>query len=99
MGQGHYGKEDYPATIAADREALDLFRSFSTESEDVAARLHDLAIAEKASGDEAAAELYDREALRLQLAHQGHSRVGLSGDGPPLTRWINLPDNPPDGRT
>ena len=46
-GLGHQLKADYPAAIAAYREALDLYRSLSAESEDVAIALNDLADAEQ----------------------------------------------------
>ena len=67
-GIGHQLKSDYPASIAAYHEALDLHRSLATESEYVALCLNDLATAEKASGDLAAAEGHFREALRLARA-------------------------------
>ena len=50
-GVGYRLKADYPAAIAAYREALDLCRTLSAESEDVAIALNALADAEKLSGD------------------------------------------------
>jgi len=67
-GHGHKLKADYPAMIAAYREALDLLRSVSAESEDMAISLNDLAIAENRAGDRAAAERDYREALRVARA-------------------------------
>ena len=67
-GFGHQLKKDYPAAIAAFRESLDLLRTLSAESEDVAVALNDLADAEQDSGDLAAAERDYREALRMACA-------------------------------
>ncbi len=67
-GLGHQVKADYPAAIVAFRESLDLFRSVSTESEDVAIGLNALASVESVSGDLAAAERDSREALRVVRA-------------------------------
>ncbi|MGF1537922.1 MAG: tetratricopeptide repeat protein [Elainellaceae cyanobacterium] len=67
-GIGQKLKQDYPAAIAAYREALDLHRSLSAESEDVAIALNDLADVEQPSGDFAAAERDYREALRVARA-------------------------------
>lgn len=67
-GVGHELKKDYPAAIAAYREALALYRSLSAESADVARTLNYLAEAEKHSGDFAAAERGHREALRIARA-------------------------------
>ena len=67
-GIGHRLKADYPAAISAFRESLDLDRSLSVQSEDVAIGLNVLAIAEGASGDFAAAEEHYREALLMARA-------------------------------
>jgi tetratricopeptide (TPR) repeat protein len=64
----HQLKGDYPAAIAAYREALDLDRSLAAESVDVASGLNDLAGAEQTSRDFAAAEGHYREALRVARA-------------------------------
>jgi tetratricopeptide (TPR) repeat protein len=64
-GIGHQLKKDYFASITAYHEALDLRRSLSAESEDVAIALNDLADVEQVSGDLAAAERDYREALRV----------------------------------
>lgn len=61
-------KEDYPAAIAAYREALELERTLSPESSDIASILNCLAAAEEQSGDLAAAERDYREALRVANA-------------------------------
>jgi len=67
-GIAHHLKADYPASIAADREALELYRTLSTESEDVAMALNQLANTEKDSSDFEAAERDYREALRVAAA-------------------------------
>ncbi|HXQ22227.1 MAG TPA: tetratricopeptide repeat protein, partial [Candidatus Acidoferrales bacterium] len=67
-GIGYQLKQDYPAAIEAYREALELVRSLSTESEDVATTMNALADAEWCSGDLAAAERDFREALRVARA-------------------------------
>jgi tetratricopeptide (TPR) repeat protein len=64
-GIGHQLKSDYPAAIAAYREALDLFRTLSAKSVEVAIVLNALADAVQASGDFTAAEGYYRESLRV----------------------------------
>ena len=64
-GIGHELKKDYPAAIAAYREALEIRRALSPESIDVAIALNDLAGVEKANKDYAAAERDYREALRI----------------------------------
>ena len=64
-GVGHRLKQDYPAAISAYREALDLDRSLSAQSVDVAIGLNDLAGVEQLSGDLVAAERDYREALRV----------------------------------
>ena len=64
-GTGHRLQEDYPAAIAAYCEALELFRSISPESHNVAAGLNSLAEAERENKDYPAAERDYREALRI----------------------------------
>lgn len=68
IGIGHQLKEDYAAAISAYREALDLFRSATEESVDVAIALNDLAAAERLSGDLEGAERDFSEALRIARA-------------------------------
>lgn len=67
-GIGHHLKQDYPTAIAAYRESLELHRTLSAESVDVAIALNDLATAEKGSGDLDAAVRDCREALRIARA-------------------------------
>ncbi len=64
-GIGYELNEDYPVAITAYREAVEILRSISPESDDVATTLNDLAGAEKANGDYDAAERDYREALRI----------------------------------
>lgn len=67
-GLGHRLKADYPTAIAAYREALDLRRTLSAESTDVAVALADIADIEELSSDYDAAEKDYREALRVARA-------------------------------
>ncbi len=67
-GLGHRLKQEFPAAIAACREVVELHRSLSAESADVARALNDLANAEKNSCDYPAAEWDYREALRIARA-------------------------------
>lgn len=67
-GHGYNLKEDYPAASDAYRESVELNRSLSAESSDVANGLNDLAHVEKKMGDFTAAERDFREALRLARA-------------------------------
>jgi tetratricopeptide (TPR) repeat protein len=64
-GIGYELNKDYPAAIAAYREMLDIFRSISPESDEVAIALSNLADSEKANKDYPAAERDYREALRI----------------------------------
>lgn len=64
-GLGYKFNKDYPAAIAAYRQALEIFRSLSPESDDVALTLNDLAEAEHLNKDYPAAEHDYREALRI----------------------------------
>jgi tetratricopeptide (TPR) repeat protein len=59
---------DYPAAITAYREAVELDRTLSPESRDVAIALNDLAEAERLSGELDDAERDYREALRIAQA-------------------------------
>jgi tetratricopeptide (TPR) repeat protein len=61
-------KKDHHAAIAAYGQALELFRTLSVESEDVAGVLSDIADAEYSAGDFDAAEGHYREALRVARA-------------------------------
>lgn len=64
-GLGHRLKGDYRAAIAAFREGLELDRSVSPQSMNVAIYLNALADAERDSGDFAGAERDCREALHM----------------------------------
>ncbi|MGE0822842.1 MAG: tetratricopeptide repeat protein [Candidatus Binatia bacterium] len=57
--------KDYPATLVAYRQSLDLWRTLSAESVSVASTLIDLASVERLSGDLAASERDFREAPRV----------------------------------
>ena len=67
-GKGHQLKYNHEAALAAFREALDLDRSLSAESVDVAIDLNDVAYAEHYSGDLTSAERDYREALQVARA-------------------------------
>ena len=67
-GFAHQLKADYRAAIDAHREALDLLRTVSVQSREVAGALNSLAEAERLSGDLVAAERDYREALRVGRA-------------------------------
>ena len=67
-GEGYGLAQDYPAAIQALRDAVELDRTLSPESGDMAIGLNALAAAEQASGDLAAAERDCREALRIARA-------------------------------
>ncbi len=64
-GLGHYVEGDYFSAITAFREVVELDRSISPESEDVATDLNYLAGAERANKDYPAAEQDNLEALRI----------------------------------
>jgi tetratricopeptide (TPR) repeat protein len=67
-GIGHQLAKDYPAAIAAYREALELWRGLDRESRDVAMGLNALADAEQRDRQSDAAERDYREALRIARA-------------------------------
>jgi tetratricopeptide (TPR) repeat protein len=67
-GVGHELVKDYPAAISAYREVLDLRRSLSPKSEDVALVLNDLAQCLRGSGQLDEAEMHHREALAIAEA-------------------------------
>jgi len=75
-GLGHQLEKNYPASIAALREALSLDRAIMPESKGVAAGLNNLAAVEKFFGDYAAAERDCREAL--QIAKKINDRKGVA---------------------
>ncbi|MBI5303675.1 MAG: tetratricopeptide repeat protein [Chloroflexi bacterium] len=64
-GIGHELNKDYPAAITAYREALEIDRSISPESDDVAIALNHLAEAEHANKDYPTAERDYREAVQI----------------------------------
>jgi tetratricopeptide (TPR) repeat protein len=64
-GLGQRLKKDYPAAITAHREAIELCRSLSAESVDVAICLNNLASTERDAQDFTAAEQDYCEALRI----------------------------------
>jgi tetratricopeptide (TPR) repeat protein len=74
-GLGHRLNKNYPAAIAANREALDIFRSSSPESEHVALALNDLAGAEHINNDYSAAERDYREALRIAKINKNNELI------------------------
>jgi tetratricopeptide (TPR) repeat protein len=76
-GIGHQLDGDYPAAIAAYREAVELDRTLNAESNDVAIGLNDLADAERLSGDLDAAERDYREALRISKAVGNRQGVAI----------------------
>lgn len=67
-GTGHQLDKDYPAAIAAYREALGLWRSLSPKSADVASGLNNLAAALRESTQFDEAESHYREALAIATA-------------------------------
>ena len=64
-GIGHSLDQDYPAAITAYREALEIYRNISPESNDVAVTLSSLAGTEQTNKDYSAAERDLREALDI----------------------------------
>ena len=67
-GIGHKLAKDFVAATSAYREAVELLRTVSPDSEDIATTLNDLADAERLSGELDAAERDYREALRIAAA-------------------------------
>jgi tetratricopeptide (TPR) repeat protein/AAA+ ATPase superfamily predicted ATPase len=76
-GLGHKLNKDYPAAIAAYREVVEIDRSISPESNDVAIDLNDLASAEHANKDYPAAERDYREALRIDRINKNDEGVAV----------------------
>ena len=75
-GSGHRLAKDYPAAIAAFRQAVDLLRNVSPESRNLASGLGAVAEVERLSGDLDAADRDYREALRISQAI--HFREGVA---------------------
>ena len=67
-GRAYELKGDYSAAIAAYQKALDLSRSISAESEDVAISLNSIAAVEQKSGDLSSAEKHYRGSLTVARA-------------------------------
>ena len=76
-GLGHRLNKDYPAAIAAYRESLEIHRSISPESEDVAIGLNSLAAAERLNKEYPAAERDYREALRIDKKNNQQEGVAM----------------------
>jgi tetratricopeptide (TPR) repeat protein len=76
-GYVHNAAKEYPAAIAAFREALELLRTLSPESRDVLTVLSSLAGTEIRSGDLASAERDYREALRIATAINSRECVAV----------------------
>lgn len=80
-GVGHELARDYPAAIAAYRDAVVLDRTLGSESEDIASGLSALADAELLSGDLDNAERDYREALRIaNTLNYREAVAGLTGN-------------------
>jgi tetratricopeptide (TPR) repeat protein len=76
-GLGHELKQDYPAAIAAYRKVLDIYRSISPESIDVAIVLNDLASAEQANEYYDAAGRDYREALHIAKKNNNQEHIAI----------------------
>ena len=80
-GKGHELNKDLPAAIATHREVLEIDRSISPESENVAIDLNSVASAERINGDYDDAERDLREALRIAKIIKNDELVaGLTGN-------------------
>ena len=64
-GRGYLLQKNYPAVLAAYREALGIDRAIKAESDDVVVDLINVAEAERAAGERDAAERDYRDALRI----------------------------------
>lgn len=71
-GKGLQLKQDYPAAVAAFREAHELRQTHQLGKADLAQGLNDLGDAERRAGNAGSAESHFREALRLSK-EAGHS--------------------------
>jgi len=74
-GLGHKLNKDYPAAIAAYREALEIDRATSRESVYVAVDLESLAEVERENKDYTAAERDYREALRIAKINKNDEHI------------------------
>ena len=80
-GLGHKLARDYPAAIASLREAVNLWRALSLESDDVVIGLISLAEVELRSGDLDCAERDFRESLRIARAIKDREAIAdLTGN-------------------
>lgn len=77
-GSGYSLRNDYPAAIAAHREAVELYRHSSPESEDVVAGLNALGDAYRHSGDFIVAKQHLDEALVIARRTAHSESVALS---------------------
>jgi len=77
-GIGHELEKDYSAAIAAYREVLEIHRSISLESWDVASILGDLGNVEKLIKDYSAAERHLRESLRISKIIKQDESIAIS---------------------
>jgi nucleoside phosphorylase/tetratricopeptide (TPR) repeat protein len=84
-GNGYQLARNYPAAIAAYREALELDRALAPESMDVAADLNALASVELNADDYAASKRDFREALRIARRHK--DREGIANYTGNLAEW------------
>jgi tetratricopeptide (TPR) repeat protein len=69
--------KDYPAAITAFRQALELWRTSGSESDDVSTGLCDLGDVERLSGDLDAAERDYREALRIAHILKSREQIAI----------------------
>jgi tetratricopeptide (TPR) repeat protein len=76
-GIGHQLKNDYSAAIAAYREALDIWRSISPESDDVSIALNALADAERMNNDYPTSERDYREALHIAKINKDDEGIAV----------------------
>ncbi|NOH03636.1 MAG: ATP-binding protein [Chloroflexi bacterium] len=74
-GLGYKLKKDYPSAIASYREALEIYRNISPESDDVSRTLNSLASVEHINNDYLAAERDYREALRIAKIIKNDGRI------------------------
>jgi tetratricopeptide (TPR) repeat protein len=76
-GIGHELNKDYPAAITAYSEVVEILRTLSPESDDVATALNDLAIAANANEDYSSAERDYREALRIAKKNNNQEQIAV----------------------
>jgi tetratricopeptide (TPR) repeat protein len=76
-GLGHKLGKDYAAAIADFREALEIYRSISPESDDASIALNDLATVERSNKDYAGAERDYREAVRIAKITKNNEHIAI----------------------